>query len=62
MIPNQDSDPSTPTLPPMVWTPNLTMTNLGNLYRWVERVAIDAIAWYMNEKKEKHAGRAGYVL
>jgi hypothetical protein len=37
----------------MAWTPNLTMTNLGNLYRWVERVATDAIAWYMNEKEEK---------
>src|SRR5262249_14680340 len=46
-------DLSTPTLPLMAWTPDVTVTNLENIYDWVERVATDAIAWYVDEKEQK---------
>jgi len=48
-----DSDLSTPTLPLMAWTPDATMTSLSALYRWVEQVATDSIAWYLREKQPK---------
>jgi len=50
---DQGSDLSTPSLPLMIWTPDLTVTNLENIYGWVGRVATDAIAWYMKEKEQK---------
>ena len=50
---DQDLDLGVPVLPLMSWTPESSRTNVDRLYEWVEHLAVDAIDWYMTEKKRK---------
>ena len=46
--------------PPLTWSRSEIRHSLDELYVWGERLAADAIAWYMVEKRRK--GRAARVL
>jgi hypothetical protein len=37
----------------MTWSSDAARTNLSRLYEWAERLATDAVEWYMTEKRRK---------
>jgi hypothetical protein len=49
----RDPDLDLTTFPPLNWSRSEIRHSLDELYAWSERLAIDAINWYMTEKRRK---------
>jgi hypothetical protein len=49
----RDVDLGLATFPPLTWSRNEIRRSLDELYAWSERLATDAINWYLTEKKRK---------
>jgi hypothetical protein len=48
-----DPDLGLPALPALTWAPERTRADLTALRDWAERVAVEAIGWYLTEKTRK---------
>jgi hypothetical protein len=50
---NRDVDLDLAAFPPLTWSRNEIRRSLDELYAWSERLATDAINWYLTEKRRK---------